>query len=99
MSLKENNYQLFLDQINKNLPNAFEQYFTQNTDCHDHNTRRGILNVPMINTLKHRSNPSTLKVIKDWNNLLAKVNLRTYTNSTATAFLKKLKTEMLNSYE
>ena len=95
---KRNNYQLVFDQINKNLPDAFEQYFTQNAD--GHNTRRGILNVPMVNTTKYGSNSITLKAIKDWSNLLTKVNLRTFTNNTTTVnFLKKLKTEMLNSYK
>ena len=63
--VKLNNHQLVFDQINENLPDAFEQYFTQNIDCHKHNTRRGILNVPIVNTAKYRSNSTSLKAIKD----------------------------------
>ena len=98
--VKLNKQQLAFDQINKNLPDAFKQYFTQNTDCHDHNTRQQIRNVPMINATNYGSNSVTLKGIKDWNNLLAKVNLKTGTNSTTTAtFRKKLKTQKIYSYE
>ena len=51
--------------------------------------------VPVVNTTKYGSNSITLKAIKDWNNLLVIVNLRTDTDSTTTAtFCKKLKTDV-----
>ena len=57
------------DQINNNLPNAFENCFQLKRQQHNHFTRGKILNVPQVNTSLYGSNSITLSAIRDWNAL------------------------------
>ena len=55
------------DQIDNNLPKAFENYFQLKRQQHNHFTRGKILNVPQVNTSLYGSNSITLSAIRDWN--------------------------------
>ena len=57
------------DQLQKNLPESFSDFFTLNTQLHHHNTRGNKLIVPNINTTRYGSNSITLKAIKQWNEM------------------------------
>ena len=69
-----NNLQFVYDQINKNLPNSFHNFFTPNTEQHRHNTRENSLNVPPVKITTHGSNSVTHCEIRDWNKLQNKLN-------------------------
>ena len=64
--IKLNNILFVYDQINNNLPNAFENYFQLKRQQHNHFTRGKILNVPQVNTSLYGSNSITLSAIRDW---------------------------------
>ena len=55
------------DQIKKNLPKNFNNYFTVKKNQYQYNTRRKKLDVPIVNTNYYGSNSITLKTIKKWN--------------------------------
>ena len=67
--IKLNNILFVYDQINNNLPNAFENYFQLKRQQHNHFTRGNTLNVPQVNTSLYGSNSITLSAIRDWNGL------------------------------
>ena len=55
------------DQIKKNLPKNFNNYFTVKKNQHQYNTRSKKLDVPIVNPNYYGSNSITLKAIKQWN--------------------------------
>ena len=67
--IKPNNILFVYDQINNNLPNAFENYFQLKRQQHNHFTRGNTLNVPQVNTSLYGSNSITVSAIRDWNAL------------------------------
>ena len=69
-----NNCQFVYNQINNNLPNIFNNYFTQSNYFHEHNTRGLKLTVPTVNTTMYGTNSITMKAIKDWNCIQAKID-------------------------
>ena len=73
--IKLNNILFVYDQINNNLPNAFENYFQLKRQQHNHFTRGNTLNVPQVNTSLYGSNSITLSAIRDWNALHGKSEL------------------------
>ena len=67
--IKPNNILFVYDQINNNLPNAFENYFQLKRQQHNHFTRGNTLNVPQVNSSLYGSNSITLSAIRNWNSL------------------------------
>ena len=57
------NCRFVYEQIKKNLPKNFNNYFTVKKNQHLYNTRRKKLDVPIVNTNYYVSNSRTLKAI------------------------------------
>ena len=55
------NCQFIYDQLKNNLPETFSNFFTLNTQLHQHNTRKNRLAVPNANTTSYGSNSITLR--------------------------------------
>ena len=66
------------DQLKNNLPETFSNFFTLNTQLHQHNTRKNRFNVPNANMTSYGSNSITLKAIKQWNKVQKFINIDIY---------------------
>ena len=70
--------QLFVfDKLTINLPDVFDQFFKPLKEQHNHNTRgsqQSLLNIAKINAQMFCSNSIKIKSIKDWNEIICKID-------------------------
>ena len=83
------NIQLVYNQLKNNLPKTFSNFFTLNTQLHQHNTRKNRLTVSNANTTSYGSNSITLKATKQWNEVQKFIDIDIY--SPEITYLKFLK--------
>ena len=73
---KLKNIVFVFNQINNNLPNAFENYFQLKRQQHNNFIKGKILNMPQVDTSLYGSNSITLSRIRDWNALHGQSGLK-----------------------
>ena len=98
-----NNCIFAYDQLSKNLPNVFTEYFKPTGRQHEHNTRGAknlLLDIPNVKTAKYGSNSIKVKSVTDWNNIINKLNYDSKSNkSKREGFIRALKTHLLDKYQ
>ena len=80
------------DQTNKNLSDAFENYFCKKKDQQNHQTRGAedvLLGVPIKNTSRYGKNSITSRSILNWNYLIKKVKFNPEVRTQLIAAIKK----------
>ena len=88
------------DQLNKNIPESFTDYFTKIQQVHDHNTR-GAQNThiytPQIKTTLYGINSIIYQSITAWNNIQKNIN-KNANSSIRKQFFKITKGYLLKTY-
>ena len=93
-----NNLTLAHDQINKNLPNNFENLFTPKHNQHQHSTRKLNLDVPQVKTQTYGSNSITLCAIREWNKTQNEINNTNLTDLSRAKFIQTVKDHKWKKY-
>ena len=71
------NCNLVLQYQNDNLPDAFENFFQNNNNQYDHNTRSALnknIQIPQVNTTQYGLQSISYKCATDWNKIQRKIN-------------------------
>ena len=92
-----NKCMLVFDHLNNNLPAIFD-LFKPFKEQHNHNTRGGrryVLNIPKMKTSFYDSRSVQVKQIKDWNNIIAKIQFATDNLMKRSEVIKTIKNTLL----
>ena len=90
--IKLNNCFLVYDQLNNNLPQNFQNYFSLKSDDHNYHTRGSRINVPIVKITTYGSNSITIKAIKHWNEIQNSLSIDLNSqDTTRTKFVEAMK--------
>ena len=90
------------DQISKNLPTSFHNYFNITANQHTHNTRavrNNHVDPPDFNTTKYGKNSIKYKSAVSWNNINNKFKNKNINILSRSQFIKETKSHLLNLYK
>ena len=96
------NCMLVNDQISKNLPTSFHNYFNITANQHTHNTRavrNNHVDPPDFNTTKYGKNSIKYKSAVSWNNINNKFKNKNINILSRSQFIKETKSHLLNLYK